>query len=140
MCFRALNDNRPLRGGVVLDLPNQLSSRPVAVHETPAQRMPQLEVAVQPVALAPVERVIPRAVVIQEDSVPRAIPVKAVAAPASVATATSDSGQRYTVKSGDSAWRIARNHKVSVDSLLKINGIKDAGKIGIGRVMIIPSH
>ena len=136
--LRALNGSRPLRAGVVLDLPTQLSSRPVAVHETPAQRSTQAVASVADVVAAPVpvERAIPRAIVVEEDSVPRAVPVKATTG----ATALNDSGQRYTVKSGDTVWRIAHNHKVTSKQLLEINGIKDASKLGIGRVLTIPSR
>lgn len=136
--LRVLNYSRPLRAGVFLDLPAELSSRPVAVHETPAQRSLQAVAAVPDVvaAPAPVERAIPRAIVIEEDSVPRAVPVKST----TVATALSDSGQRYTVKSGDTVWRIAHNHKVKSQQLLDINGIKDASKLKIGRVLTIPTH
>lgn len=129
--LRALNDNRPLRAGVVLDLPAELSSRPVAVRETPTTRAPQSVAVAEEVFETPHAR----AIVIDEDPAPRQ-PAKAAVAAASTMP---DSGKRYTVKSGDTVWRIAHNNKVTSDQLLKINGIKDASKLKIGRVLIIPS-
>ena len=133
--LRALNDNRPLRAGVVLDLPTELSSRPVAVRETPATRAPRAVAVADEVFETPHAR----AIVIDEDPAPRQPAKPAVGASNPAATTMSDSGKRYTVKSGDTVWRIAHNNKVSSDQLLKINGIKDASKLKIGRELIIPS-
>jgi len=139
--LRALNDSRPLRAGVVLDLPAELSSRPVAVHETPAQRITSAEVAAPAVAVAvpavavPVERVIPRAIVINEDPAASATLVQPV-----IATSLADSGKRYTVKSGDTVWRIASRYKVSRENLLKINGLTDPRKLYAGREIKIPTN
>ncbi len=132
--LRALNDSRPLRAGVVLDLPAELSSRPVAVHETPVQRITSAEVAVPAVAVA-VEREIPRAIVINEDPAASATLVQLA-----VATSLSDSGKRYTVKSGDTVWRIASRYKVSRENLLKINGLTDPRKLYAGREIKIPTN
>jgi len=133
--LRALNDNRPLRGGVVLDLPPELSSRPVAVHETPVAR-PNRAVAVAEEVTEPTHA---RAIVVEEDSGSTSTKATTVAKPTTTASTMADSGKRYTVKSGDTVWRIAHNNKVSSAQLLKINGIKDASKLKIGRVLIIPS-
>jgi LysM repeat protein len=46
----------------------------------------------------------------------------------------------YTVKSGDTAWGIARRHKISADDLLKANGITDARKLRIGMKLSIPAN
>ncbi len=135
--LRALNNNRPLRAGVVLDLPAELSSRPVAVRQTPSARAPQAVAVAEEVFETPHAR----AIVIDEDPAPRQPSTAvAIATPTpAAATTMSDSGKRYTVKSGDTVWRIAHNNKVSSEQLLKINGIKDASKLKIGRELIIPS-
>ena len=135
--LRALNNNRSLRAGVVLDLPAKLSSRPVAVTETPAQRASRA-VAVTEDASSVTSA--PRAVVIEEASAPRAVVVQSATGTQPVATALKDGGARYTVKSGDTVWRIANNHKVTSKQLLEINGIKDASKLQIGRELIIPAR
>jgi len=138
--LRALNANRALRAGVLLDLPAQLSSRPVAVHETPAQRTSRA-VAVAEEAVAPVqaEPAHARAIVIDEEpSNFRAVEVPSTQP--NVATPLVDSGQKYTVKSGDTVWRIASRYKVSRDNLLKINGISDPRKLIAGREIVIPAQ
>jgi len=53
---------------------------------------------------------------------------------------TSDSGERYTVKSGDTLWRICNRFKVSRDAVLKLNGIKDPNKLYAGRTIKIPAR
>ena len=133
--LRALNQNRPLRAGFVLDMPPELSSRPVAILQTPAVSSTRAVEVAEEVA----EPAHARAIVIEEDSGFRAVAAKSPKTP-TAATMMSDSGKRYTVKSGDTLWRIARNNKVTSDQLLKINGIKDASKLAIGRVLIIPSN
>ena len=49
-----------------------------------------------------------------------------------------NSGKTYKVKSGDSIWRIAHNHKVNQESLLKLNGLSDPRKLRAGMVLKIP--
>lgn len=53
---------------------------------------------------------------------------------------TSTSNRAYTVKSGDTLWRIAQRNKVSVQELLKANGISDARKLRIGMTLKIPTQ
>lgn len=134
--LRALNDNRPLRAGVVLDLPAELSSRPVDVHEAPAPRKAQ---AIAVAEEAPEPSYV-RAVVVDETPAPRAVVVQATSVTPTEATPLSDSGQRYTVKSGDTVWRIASRYKVSRENLLKINGISDPRKLYAGREIKIPAQ
>lgn len=43
----------------------------------------------------------------------------------------------YTVKSGDTLSKIASNHKVTVDHIVKENKLKDANKIYVGQKLII---
>ena len=128
--LRALNANRPLRAGVVLDLPDELSSRPVAAASVPGSfETPSFdrveETPAEPKAFA---KAPPKAIIVKP-SVDR-----------SAETATlRDSGQRYTVKSGDTVWRIANRYKVSRSDLLKINGLSDPRKLNIGREIKIPA-
>lgn len=44
----------------------------------------------------------------------------------------------YTVKAGDTLWRIATNYKVTVDALVKANNITNPNLISVGQVLIIP--
>lgn len=138
--LRALNANRALRAGVLLDLPAQLSSRPVAVHETPVERTSRaVAVAEEVVPAIQVEPAHVRAIVIDEEpSNFRAVEVPS--AQPNVATTLVDSGQKYTVKSGDTVWRIASRYKVSRENLLKINGISDPRKLIAGREISIPTQ
>jgi len=48
------------------------------------------------------------------------------------------SGKTYTVKSGDNPYGIAREHDVSMKSLLELNGIDDPRRLQIGQVLEIP--
>ena len=46
--------------------------------------------------------------------------------------------EEYVVQSGDNPWLIAKNHGVSLPTLLKINDIKDAKKLKVGDVLKLP--
>lgn len=64
----------------------------------------------------------------------------ATPAPAAIASAApSDWTGSYTVKSGDSPYGIARQHKVSLDELSRVNGITDPRKMMPGVVLKVPS-
>ena len=45
---------------------------------------------------------------------------------------------RYTVKKGDTIWKIAKNHGVSTNDIIKTNNIKDVSNIKPGQQLIIP--
>lgn len=45
---------------------------------------------------------------------------------------------KYTVRSGDTVWDIARKQKVSVDSILRANGLKEKSTLKVGASLIIP--
>jgi len=51
---------------------------------------------------------------------------------ANVNSAASATFQWYTVKSGDTLWNIARNHGVSLNDLLALNGLNTNSKIAVG--------
>ncbi len=53
-------------------------------------------------------------------------------------TATSKS-TKYTIKNGDTIWRIAYNYGVSPNSIININHIKDVTNIKPGQQIIIPA-
>lgn len=134
--LRALNGERPLRAGVVLDLPNELSSRPVpAVISQAPERAEQA--TPERVEQAP-ERQWARAIEVVEDA-PKAVVIKPKTDLPVETAGLRDSGQRYTVQSGDTVWRIANRYKVSRDDLLKLNGMDDPRKLGVGRELKIPA-
>ena len=153
--LRALNSNRPLRAGVVLDLPAELSSRPVnptsvaPVREKLAQQPKAPVVVAKAVDSNPKSK--PSGSQAQRTSEPKAdydvsIAPKAVVVkpnlpePAvSAGSDAGDSGERYTVKSGDTLWRICNRFKVSRDAVLKLNGIEDPNKLYAGRSIKIPT-
>ncbi|MGB0774434.1 MAG: LysM peptidoglycan-binding domain-containing protein [Akkermansiaceae bacterium] len=136
--LRALNDNRPLRAGVVLNLPDRLSSRPVAVRQTPERVAPQ-PVVEAPKPTPPAPRQYPRAVEVDEQPAAPVVVKPRIQRPVEADTGVADSGKRYTVKKGDTVWRISTRYKVSRETLLKLNGITDPRKLYIGREIKIPS-
>lgn len=129
--LRALNGDRALRAGIVLDLPAELSSRPVAVGAS----LPVVRTEQRPTHL-------PERVIVPDVVEPRAIVVKPRvnrSEAAQVASAVSYSGQNYTVQSGDTLWRISKRYGVSRDKLLRLNGITDVTKLKIGLNLKIPT-
>lgn len=52
----------------------------------------------------------------------------------------SASGYSYVVKKGDSLWRIAKNHQVSVEEILKANNMSRASRLKTGQALKIPSY
>ena len=65
-----------------------------------------------------------------EVAVPRAIPVPEDNAPF----------RSYAVKSGDTAWKIARLFKIPVETLLEANKIEDARKLQVNMKLRIPAR
>lgn len=45
---------------------------------------------------------------------------------------------RYTIKKGDTIWKIAKNHGVSTNDIIKTNNIQDVSNIKPGQQLIIP--
>ena len=70
---------------------------------------------------------------------PKAVVVKPTVERPTVSSGVQDSGTRYTIKTGDTLWRISNRFKVSREDLLKLNGIKDANKLYAGRTIKIPA-
>ena len=145
--LRALNGGQALRAGIVLDLPAELSARPVdpKTAAAPKKSAPKASVAkkkesaiaakapdakpAQAVKVTPAYDVsnAPKALV-EEPDAPAATP------------AIQDSGKTYTIKPGDTLWGISSRFKVSRDDLLALNGIKDANKLYPGRNIKIPAN
>ena len=46
---------------------------------------------------------------------------------------------RYTIKQGDTIWRIAFNHGVSPDDIIRINNIRDVTNVKPGQQLMIPA-
>jgi LysM repeat protein len=71
-------------------------------------------------------------------------PAKTVAKPSTKTTTkpTASTGGRsgtYVMAKGDTLYRIAAKHGVSVDKIMKANGIKDAAKLRDGIKLVIPA-
>ncbi|MGE9268623.1 MAG: LysM peptidoglycan-binding domain-containing protein [Verrucomicrobiales bacterium] len=47
--------------------------------------------------------------------------------------------QTYTIRSGDTIWRISKKYGVSQQALMRLNGISDPGRIQIGQTLKIPN-
>lgn len=158
--LRALNNERALRAGVVLDLPAQLSARPVdptpavvvkkASPKASAQKpsAPKVVVAKKKESAQVHEPVVARAAEVvkpkpQNDTskAPKAILLEDdIEQPATAASAVRDSGETYKIQRGDTLWGIASRFKVGRDDLLELNGIKDANKLYAGRTIKIPAQ
>lgn len=52
--------------------------------------------------------------------------------------AVSASGDRYTVRGGESLYAIARKLKVDPNELARINGINDPAKLKMGQILLVP--
>ena len=62
-----------------------------------------------------------------------------VAASAAAADPVASSGARsHTVQKGETLYAIARRYDVSVDALMSLNGIADAGRLFVGMKLTIP--
>ena len=59
-------------------------------------------------------------------------------APAAASGAAASGAGTYTVQRGETLYRIAKNHGVSVSELMRANGITDPRKLEAGRVLTIP--
>ncbi len=46
---------------------------------------------------------------------------------------------KYVVKVGDNPWKIAKNHGISLEELLRANKIRDSKKLGIGDILLLPA-
>ena len=155
--LRALNGGQALRAGIVLDLPAELSARPVdpKTAAAPKKSAPKAAVAKASAPKASVAKKKESAMAVKAPETKPALAVKVTPAydvsnapkalveepdaPAA-APAIQDSGKTYTIKRGDTLWGISSRFKVSRDDLLALNGIKDANKLYAGRNIKIPAN
>ena len=155
--LRALNGGQALRAGIVLDLPAELSARPVdpKTAAAPEKSVPK---AAELKASAPKASAVKKKESAIAAKAPDAKPARAVkVTPAydvsnapkalveepdtlAATPAIQDSGKTYTIKRGDTLWGISSRFKVSRDHLLALNGIKDANKLYAGRNIKIPAN
>jgi LysM repeat protein len=149
--LRALNNNRPLRAGVVLDLPAELSSRPVSVSNinTAMQqkaKLPPLKSSVvainsdQSNSEVTSQGDIKISDKVDLSNAAKAVVVDPKSSTAAASSGIKESGTSYTIVSGDTLWSLSRRFKVSRDSLLKLNKIKDPNKLYAGRKIKIPAN
>lgn len=161
--LRALNGNAAIRAGVVLDLPAELSARPVnpapaRVAEKPAaepkaKAMPKSKPQGVTQAEQKAVEIKPKkpAQLVKASAVkPAPTPDAGVAskpahdvsnAPKAmvIEPAVRDSGKTYTIQPGDTLWGISSRLKASRDDILELNQIKDANKLYAGRTIKIPA-
>ena len=160
--LRALNGNRALRAGIVIDLPAELSARPVnpapakAARKAVPESKPKLMPKAKPVKVA-IAKQEPNAIKVSKPAqVAEASPAKRAPAPAVankpahdvsnapkalvIEAAIQDSGKTYTIKPGDTLWGISSRLKVSREDILELNQIKDANKLYSGRTIKIPAN
>jgi LysM repeat protein len=126
--LRAANGDRPLSADLTLILPQKRHT---------AGYPPAVEALRNPVP-----EVIPRAELV--DAVPVDSPgilVRPKIVRETINTprsATTAGGRSYVVKSGDSVWGISQRFDVDQKALMKANGISDAKKLQLGKVLTIP--
>jgi LysM repeat protein len=122
------NVNR-LRVGQVLEIPSRSLRASSAAVETMANK---------PVAVAkPVlkEPSAPARVATQEAE-RNSYTVPSVTDPPRPAQAQ----RTHTVRNGETPFAIAKHHGVSLDELLRANGVRDARRIQVGRTLVIPGR
>lgn len=106
-----------------------------------ADAMPDEEAAPAPVAI-PVDEIrsapmVDTAAVVVKPRVART-DAAASAAPAARETTTAAMTGSYTVKPGDTFWKIAQAHKTTPDAVMKANRITDPRKLKPGMKLVVP--
>ncbi len=137
--LRQANGNMELRAGRILRIPPRtiVAVEPeeftrlrgdtpaeieVPVDEIRSARMVETEAASTPVLARPNVR--------PAEAPPVAIPVREESTPAA--------SRKYTVKAGDTFWRIAQSHETTAAAIMKANRISDPRKLKVGMEIVIP--
>ncbi len=137
--LRQANGNMELRAGRILRIPPRTI---VAVEPEEVTRLregpAELEIPVDEIrdaqmvetdAAAASTPVLARPNVRPADAPPVAIPVR---------EESTSSSRKYTVKSGDTFWRIAQDHKTTPAAIMKANRISDPKKLRVGMEIVVP--
>lgn len=145
--LRAANDNIELRAGRILRVPPRsivavepeemkLLRQGSVVLEMPADELrdaPMVETA----AASQNSAVLVRPGVRPVDATPE--PVRhEVTPPKAVAVQEKPASRSYTVKSGDTFWKIAQAHGTTPNAVMKANKISDPKKLKIGMQLVVP--
>jgi LysM repeat protein len=139
--LRAENDNIELRANRILRIPARtiVAQEPEelirlrngsAVLETPVEATVEL-VPVEDLRSAPMVETEAAAVLVRPDVTRR---VEQAAGPA----VSSVAGKKYTVKNGDTFWKISRIHGTTSEAVMKANRISDPRKLRPGMQLDIP--
>lgn len=153
--LRQANGNIEVYSGLILGVPRESSQRIVAMDppEFTALRggaavVPELAVVTDPQRdEAPMVETtavaVDRAMLVRPQ-VTRAVAEPPASQPPAVESRTpraeASMGGSYTVKAGDTLWRISQAHGTTPDALMKANGIKDPSKLRIGMKLKVPGR
>lgn len=147
--LRRVNHNTPLSAGLFVYLP----PKKITVAEADSvQQLRQARERIAEIGVAPVSDrpdlglndsvaidAAPVVAIPQAKPSPVAVLVKPKLRPGIKVVDKTSLGATYKVKAGDSIWRIAHNHKVKQDELLKLNGISDPRHLKEGMILKIPN-
>jgi LysM repeat protein len=118
------------------DEPAPASSAPKAVNDTPpAPEKPKTVALTQPRPVPTPSEMAKKPIVKQEPPAPA---TKKTDAPKTTAKTTSGKGGSHTLAKGETLYRVAMKHGVSVNDIIRANNIKDPAKLRDGTRLIIP--
>lgn len=143
--LRRANDNAALRADLILRIPARtiVATEPEelirlrngsAVLETPVEVTSETTLPVDELRSAPMVETDAAAVLVR----PKVTREAEAARPAEPAAAPASSGKKYTVKNGDTFWKIAKANGTTPDAVMKSNGITDPRKLRAGMQLIVP--
>lgn len=130
---------RARQGSTVLETADAMPDEEAAPAPTPVRiddplrNAPMVETAAAGSTSGTAVMVTPR-VTRPEAAQPAAAPAPAAATPPAAPALT----RKYTVKAGDTFWRIAQAHKTTPEVLMKANGISDPRKLKPGMQLSVP--
>ena len=143
--LRKLNDNTALSADLILRIPARtiVATEPEelirlrngsAVLETPVEITTETTFPVDELRSAPMVETAAAAVLVR----PKVTREAETATPAEPAAAPAASGKKYTVKNGDTFWKIAQANGTSPEAVMKANRITDPRKLRAGMQLIVP--